>query len=190
MPSLDAAHIGVPVPAAFEQSAPSAPMVNARWPKLFRSAELDRLIGSAVEDNLDLASAVARITEADAQAAAARSALFPTLDGSATAQRSQTPGTLSSDTGPFTTSVSNQFGAGLTASYTIDTWGRYRSLQAAGLATADAARFDRDALAIGIAASTANTYFGMMAAKDRIALQQENISLRAISSRRLKPAFW
>ena len=177
MPSLDTAHIGVPVPAAFEQSAPSAPMVNARWPKLFRSAELDRLIESAVEDNLDLASAVARITEADAQAAAARSALFPTLDGSGTAQRSQTPGTLSSDTGPFTTSVSNQFGAGLTASYTIDAWGRYRSLQAAGLATADAARFDRDALAISIAASTANTYFGMMAAKDRIALQQENISL-------------
>ncbi len=177
MPSLDKAHIGVSVPATYEQGSPSAPTINAQWPKLFRSSELDRLIGSAVEDNLDLASAVARITEADAQAAAARSSLFPTLDGSATAQRSQSPGTLSSDTGPFTTSVSNQFGAGLTASYAIDAWGRYRSLHAAGLATAEAVRFDRDALAISIAASTANTYFGIMAAKDRIALQQENISL-------------
>lgn len=177
MPSLDRTQFTVPIPTTYEQGAPIAPSVTTQWPKQFRSPELDRLVGSAVEGNLDLAGAVARITEADAQAAAARSSLFPTLDGTATAQRSQSPGTLLSDRGPFTSSVSNQFGAGLTASYTIDAWGRYRSLEAAGLANAEAARFDRDALAISIAASTANTYFGIMAAKDRIALQQENIVL-------------
>ncbi len=177
MPALEPSRIAIQIPLTYEQGSPSAPQMTAQWPKLFRSSELDRLITGSIADNLDLASAVARITEADAQAAAARSSLFPTVDGSATAQRSASPGTLSSDNGPFTTSVSNQFGAGLTASYTLDTWGRYRSLQMAGLASADAARFDRDALAISIAASTANTYFGMMAAKDRIALQQENIRL-------------
>ena len=177
MPGFEPTRIAVQIPQAYEQGASNPARLTAGWPKLFRSAELDRLITSSVQDNLDLAGAVARIAEADAGAAAARSALFPTLDGSATAQRSASPGTLTSDTGPFKTTVSNQFGAGLTASYALDAWGRYRSLTAAGLANAEAARFDRDALAISIAASTANAYFGMMAAKDRIALQQENIRL-------------
>ncbi len=177
MPSFEPTRIAVQIPQAYEQGASNPARLTAGWPKLFRSAELDRLIISSVQDNLDLAGAVARITEADAQTAAARSALFPTLDGSATAQRSASPGTLTSDTGPFKTTVSNQFGAGLTASYAVDAWGRYRSLTTAGLANAEAARFDRDALAIAIAGSTANAYFGMMAAKDRIALQQENIRL-------------
>jgi len=177
MPTLNRVSTSVPTPSGYDQKSGTAGTIGSDWPKLFRSRELDGLVATAVQDNLDLAGAVARISQAEAQAASAGAALSPTLDGSVTAQRSASPGTVSSDKGPFTTSVSNQFGAGLTASYALDVWARYRSLQSAGSATAEAARYDRDALAVSIAASTANTYFGILAAKDRIALKMDNVAL-------------
>lgn len=177
MPTLNLVSTAVPTPSGYDQKSGTAATIGSDWPKLFRSSELNGLVAIAVQDNLDLAGAVARISQAEAQAASAGALLFPTLDGSVSGQRSATPGTVSSDNGPFTTSVSNQFGAGLTASYALDVWGRYRSLQSAGSATAEAARYDRDALAVSIAASTANTYFSILAAKDRIALKKDNVAL-------------
>jgi NodT family efflux transporter outer membrane factor (OMF) lipoprotein len=177
MPSLAPEPASPALPSAYSEKADDAAPLTAEWPKAFRSDELVRLIEQAGQDNLDLAGAVARINEAEAGAAAARAALFPTLDASASAQRSASPGTLLSDKGPFTTSVSNQFGAGLTASYAIDAWGRYGALHEADKASAEAARFDRDALQLAIAASTATTYFDLLATKDRIALQEENVRL-------------
>jgi NodT family efflux transporter outer membrane factor (OMF) lipoprotein len=177
MPAFEPSNRNLSLPSTFDQPSVSSRALANDWPKLFRSNELDTLIRQADAGNLDLAGAVARITEADAQTASARAQTLPTLDGSATAQRSATPSTITSTSGPFSTSVSNQFATGLTASYTLDAWGRYRSLQSAAMANAEASVFDRDALALGIAGSTATTYFGILAAKDRIALQKENISL-------------
>ena len=177
MPAQEPAKPLFSLPLAYDQLNHSIHPLHQDWPILFHSNELDTLIKTANEDNLDLAGAIARIAESEAQAASARAQLLPTLDASSSAQRSATPGSISSDKPPFTTSVSNQFGAGLTASYTLDAWGRYRSLQSAALANAEASRFDRDALAISIAASTATTYFGILAAKDRLVLQKDNIVL-------------
>ena len=167
MPANKPALTALALPEAYAQNAANAPKIDTTWPKLYRSPELETLIKTAALNNLDLAGAVARIAQADAQAASARAQLLPTLDGSVTAQRANTPGT----------SASNQFNAGLTASYALDVWGRYRSLQMAELANAEASGFDRDALSISIAASTATSYFNILAANDRIALQNENIRL-------------
>ena len=177
MPAWEATKPGPSLPLAYDETSRSTHPLRQDWPILFRSHELEVLIRTANEDNLDLAGAIARIAEAEAQAASARAQLLPTLDASTTAQRSATPGSISSENPPFTTSISNQFGAGLTASYTLDAWGRYRSLQRAALANAEASIYDRDAFAISVAASTATTYFGILAAKDRLLLQKDNIVL-------------
>jgi len=177
MPAWEPTKAGPSIPLIYDQTTHSPQSLDQNWPKLFHSRELETLVKTASDDNLDLAGAIARIAESEAQAASARAQLLPTLDATSSAQRAATPGSISSDTPPFTTSVSNQFGAGLTATYTLDAWGRYRSLQRAALANAEASGFDRDALAISIAASTATTYFGILAAKDRLVLQKDNIVL-------------
>lgn len=177
MPDFEPSNRSLSLPSAFDQTSVSSRPLTNDWPKLFRSNELETLISQADIGNLDLAGAVARIAEANAQTASANAQTLPSLDGSLTAQRSATPGTISSTSGPFSTSLSNQFAVGLTASYTLDAWGRYRSLQSAAMANAEASVFDRDALALAIAGSTATTYFGLLAARDRIALQRENIAL-------------
>ena len=55
-----------------------------------------QLVAGALQDNLDIAAAVARITEADAQARVSSAALWPNVSFGGSAQRSQTPpGTVS-----------------------------------------------------------------------------------------------
>ncbi len=94
------------------------------------SAQLNDLIAEAQRSNDDLAGAIARVREADAQARIAGAALLPSLDVGATAsrQRAQVNGA-----GPR---VFNQFSPELSASYELDFWGKNRALRDAARAAA------------------------------------------------------
>src|SRR5579863_1545106 len=95
----------------------------AEWWHGFGSAKLDELIAEAERNNDDLAGAIARVQEADAQARIAGAALLPSLDLGATAtrQRAQVTGL-----GPR---VYNTFNPELSASYELDFWGKNRALR-------------------------------------------------------------
>ena len=119
--------------------APHAPNAVGVWPAsdwwhAFGSPTLDDLIAEAQHSNDDLAGAIARVEEADAQLRIAGAPLFPTLDFGAdgTRQRAQVTGV-----GPEVYNLCNpQF----TASSEIDFWGKNRaardSARAAALAAA------------------------------------------------------
>ena len=96
----------VPPPQRFVEAKPrSAPAVpsGADFAALFGSEEMRQLVAGALQDNLDIAAAVARITEADAQARVSSAALWPNVSFGGSAQRSQTPtGTVTfADIDPF-----------------------------------------------------------------------------------------
>ncbi|WNJ93617.1 efflux transporter outer membrane subunit [Bosea sp. 685] len=155
----------------------AASPVRADWPRLFRSAELNRLVDRAAGDNFDIAVALARITQAEAQARIAAAALYPTLDGSIDGSRSLRPGTLSSKRSSLSESVGNTFGLGLSASYEIDFWGKNRATADAGRLAFEASRFDRDVVALTTMSSVAGSYFQVLAAQDRLRIARENIAL-------------
>lgn len=161
----------------------AAPPVRPDWPRLFGSAELNRLVERAVDDNFDIAVAFARITQAEAQSRSAAAALYPTLTGSADGSRSLRPGTLGSKRGPFSESVGNQFSLGLSASYEIDFWGKNRATAEAGRLTFKASRFDRDVVALTSVSSVVTAYFQMLAYQDRLRIARDNI---AVAERTLK----
>lgn len=160
-----------------------APAPRADWPRLFGSAELNRLVERAVEDNFDIAIAVARIRQAEAQAQVAAAALYPTLTGSVDSSRSLAPGTLRAKREPFSDSVGNRFGLGLTASYEIDFWGKNHATADAGRLAAEATRFDRDVVALTTVSSVVGAYFQVLAAQDRLRIARNNI---AVAERTLK----
>lgn len=183
-PGLDVA-----VPAKFEHAAtpPSAPL-NADWPKLFGSAELDRLGQLTGAGNLDVAAAAERIRQADAQIAITGSTLYPQLTGDPSASRSWSPGTVRSRQGPFSTTATNTFQLGLTASYELDLWGKTRFSTLAVTQTAISDRFARDALVLSSVASTVNSYFSLLSAQDRLKIAANNLhdareTLAAIKAR-------
>lgn len=168
------ADIALPIPTAFRAGGGGASAPVARsWVTGFGSAELNRLVVVAAAENLDIAAAVARIQEAEAQAVIAGSALFPQLGGTSDASRSQISGSSGTSRGI----ISNRFGLGLTASYEIDLFGRTQYAVRAAQDTARATRFDRDTLALSTVAAVANTYFAILSAQDRLRIAQENLAI-------------
>lgn len=157
----------VPVPPRYTATTglPHGSRPRPDWWRGFRSPELSRFVETAQAENLDIAAAIARILQADAQSRIAGAPLLPFLGFNGSVERSRSPGTAGRST----------FTAVLNASYELDFWGKNRSaLQAAEL-TAVASRFDRDVIVLSSVASVMNTYFQILAAQDRLRIARDNL---------------
>ncbi len=158
------------------------------WWRGFRSRELTDLMEEAQTVNLDIAAAVARIRQADAQARETGAALLPTLTGNGQETYSRTSGASASGLSIGGREVVN-YSASLSASYQLDFWGQNRDALQAAEETAIASRFDRDVVALTTLTSVANAYFQVLASQDRIRTAERNIAsatriLDAIKERR------
>src|SRR5438105_1626727 len=89
------------------------------WWRGFRSSELTMLMEEAQTVNLDIAAAVARFQQADAQARIAGAALLPSLSGSGQETYSRTSGASASGLTIGGREVVN-YSASLSASYELD----------------------------------------------------------------------
>ncbi len=126
-----------------KQQKPAKPPELSQWWLQLRDPLLNALIAEAVEGNLDVALAKAKIREARATYRQQKGTLFPELDGSASATRTRsTASAAGSDA-----SVYNQYQGGFDASWELDLFGgNRRGLEAAGYG-AEAAEEDlRDTL--------------------------------------------
>jgi multidrug efflux system outer membrane protein len=142
------------------------------WWRGFGSAKLNELILEAERSNDDLAGAIARVQEADAQARIAGAALLPSVDltSNATRERARIDGVTG--IGP---EMFNDFNVGLSASYEIDFWGKNRAARDFARATALASRFDQQTVALTVISSVATTYFTALELRDRILVAQQNL---------------
>jgi multidrug efflux system outer membrane protein len=167
-----------PLPAQWQESAGGVASGDhaaagiwpaAQWWHGFGSAKLDELISEAELNNLDLAGAIARVQEADAQVRIAGAPLLPFLDLGATAARERTQITGGG------ARVLNVFSPGLTASYELDFWGKNRAARDAARAAAAASRYDQQVVALTMVSSVATTYFQALELRDRIEVAQHNV---------------
>ena len=179
---------GLDIPAAYSAGprnpvAAEAAVPPLDWWRAFRSRELTEIIEAAREGNLDIAAAIARIVQADANARIAGAALLPIIDLNGNAQHSQqskTTGSTSvinvSRSGASVAIINNNLTATLNASYEIDFWGKNRSLVRAAEETAVATRYDREVVGLATVVATANAYFQVLAAQDRLRVARENLA--------------
>ncbi len=157
--------------------AAQAALPDPKWWRAFRSSELTAIVEEAREANLDIAAAVARIVQADAQSRIAGAALLPTVDLNGNVTRNRASQTLSGSSGSFSgRSETVTYSASLTASYEIDFWGKNRAALRSAEQSAVASRFDREVVELSTIASTANAYFQVLAAQDRLRVARENLS--------------
>jgi NodT family efflux transporter outer membrane factor (OMF) lipoprotein len=152
---------------------PDAPPALDWW-RGFRSPELTQLMEEAQTVNLDIAAAVARLVQADAQARITGAALLPSLSGNGSEAYSRTSGSSASGLSIGGREVVN-YSASLSASYQLDFWGQNRDALQAAEETATADRFDRDTVALTTLTSVANAYFQVLASQDRIRTAEQNI---------------
>ena len=150
------------------------------WWRGFRSPELTDLMEEAQKVNLDIAAAVARFVQADAQARIAGAALLPTLSASGPGnvlQESYSRVSGSSLNGLSTGGRETvNFNTALSASYMLDFWGQYRDALRAADEISIANRFDRDVTALTTLTAVATAYFQVLASQDRIRTAERNIA--------------
>ena len=155
-------------------TAPHAPP-KLDWWRGFRSSEMTTLMEEAQTVNLDIAAAVARFKQADAQARITGAALLPTLSATGQEAYSRTSGASASGLSIGGREVVN-YSASLSASYELDFWGKNRDALQAAEETAVASRFDREVVALTTMTSVANAYFQVLASQDRIRTAERNIA--------------
>jgi multidrug efflux system outer membrane protein len=198
--SSDLPEPGLVIPAAYDggprsPTAAQAALPPLDWWRKFRSRELIAIIEQARAANLDIAAAVARIVQADAQARVTGAALLPAISLNDSATRSRSSQTLvKGNTNPnvyvpgsplFTAArtgksvpdqVKNNLLGALNASFEIDFWGKNRAALQAAEQSAVASRYDREVVELSTVVSAANAYFQVLAAQDRIKAGHDDIA--------------
>lgn len=186
MLSSDKPEPGLDIPQAYSAGPKSPKVAEAAVPSLdwwrgFRSRELTEIIEEAREANLDIAAAVARIVQADANSRIVGSALLPAINFNADGSRNQASKTTGLGNGqPFIDNngfrVSNTLSTTLSASYEIDFWGKNRAALRAYEEAAVASRFDREVVTLSTVTVAANSYFQILGAQDRLRVARNNLA--------------
>jgi NodT family efflux transporter outer membrane factor (OMF) lipoprotein len=174
------------IPAAYaagpkSQRAAEAKLPPLDWWRAFRSRELTEIIEQARESNLDIAAAIARIIQADAQARIAGAALLPAIAANGDVTQSKNSRNINNtgvggNTAAGGGKTRTVYTASLSASYEIDFWGKNRAALRAAEETAAAARYDREVVALATMVTAANAYFQVLVAQDRLRVARENLA--------------
>jgi multidrug efflux system outer membrane protein len=174
----------VTVPDAYRGAAAPEPAAagavsigDEAWWDVFQDGQLQELIRTALQQNLDLRIAATRILQAQAQLGIARADQFPTVDAGASASRTRVPkSTVPIALDPYQI---NDFQLTAGAAWEIDFWGRYRRATEAARATLLASEWGRRAVATSLVSQVASAYFEMRAFDREL-----DVATRTLASRR------
>ncbi len=164
-----AATAAVEVPAAWSAAdvgAAGGTSSLAQWWLRFDDPLLGSLVTQALQANTSVRSAQGALRQARALRDVSAAGLWPTVGGSASAQRSR-----AGDNG-----ATNNFKAGLDASWELDFFGANRSALAASEATAQASAASLGDVQVSIAAEVALDYIALRDAQVRLAIAQDNLA--------------
>ncbi|WP_375591899.1 efflux transporter outer membrane subunit [Chitiniphilus eburneus] len=145
---------------------------DAQWWTRYGDPQLDALIQRALKDSPDLATAQARIRQAQSTQAIteANGGANVTLDGTVDRQ-------YISGTGLFPPPLGGAWytegKVGINASYDFDWWGKHRSQIAASLGEVNARRAEEKQAELTIATTVAQSYFALQADWARVATLQQ-----------------
>jgi outer membrane protein, multidrug efflux system len=147
----------------------------SKWWVIFRDPELNSLIQRAVQSNLDLQIAEARVREARAQRVVVAAAYYPEIDASGAYSRSRTSENANTSRTSSTPGGVNLYQAGFDASWELDVFGGVR--RAVEAATADIAVTEenrRDVL-VTLLAEVSLNYLEVRGTQSRLAVAEKNI---------------
>ena len=162
-----------PAPQAWRSPPPPSVELwpSSDWWQGFGSPQLDLYIAAARDANNDLAAALARVRQADAQARIAGAALLPTVDLNANAIHERQP---SARTGKMQNG--NVLEPSLTASYELDFWGRNAATARAAEQLLEASRYDQQTVTLTVMTSVATSYFHLIELRDRLKVAEDNLA--------------
>lgn len=169
---------GFPLPASWndnrsrpasEQTTPTPPQLGAWW-KTLRDPTLNRIMDVAVESNLDVATAKARVREARAGYRKQMGTLFPIADGAGTITRGDNGSVVGDDGAVDAPGLYTQYRAGFDASWELDIFGGNRRGLEATKYGMQAAEDELQATLLTLVGDVASYYVEARGYQARIAL--------------------
>ncbi|WP_448046433.1 efflux transporter outer membrane subunit [Bradyrhizobium liaoningense] len=160
----------LPTPAQWSRTgvATAAPPALPRWWTRLRDPLLNQLVAEAVDGNLDVATASARVREARASYRQAVGALLPALAHSDSARLAK--GTNFPSAAPGPNGTSGLYQAGLDASWELDLFGANRRASEAAGYGLDASEENLRAVLLTLVGDVASNYVQARGYQARIAL--------------------
>jgi multidrug efflux system outer membrane protein len=166
----------IELPEAWKQAAPRF-AEDGRWWRIYDDEVLNAFVEEGLKNNPDLRIAVARVDEARALAAEARSFLLPTVDAQGSASRQQ----ISTRTAVAPPGVPREYSSyrgTLNVAYELDVFGRLRSGAEAARAELAATEAAREAVRLALAAQLAQSYYALRSFEEQVALTRQTLDLR------------
>lgn len=147
------------------------------WWGQFGSPTLSALVDEGVKNNLDLQRASERIEQFRGQLRTVRAGLFPQLGLGLGAQRGRNDALVDTPLAGFD-GVTDQYQAGLSASWEIDLWGKLRRQSEAASAQLLGAEYARHGVALSLASSISAGYLNLLALDEQLAIAQQTAQAR------------
>ena len=165
------------VPSSWTETATAQPPAHpyqdlVHWWTTFNDPMLSLLVDRAIQSNLDLKLAQARIRQARAARNVTAAGLGPTVNAGGTYTRSGSAVKTSSGT---ENNTSNLYRTGLDSAWEIDIFGGVRRSVEAADASVQAAVEDRRDVLVTLAAEVGLNYTDLRSFQQQIAIAQENL---------------
>ncbi|MBZ0155151.1 MAG: efflux transporter outer membrane subunit [Alphaproteobacteria bacterium] len=170
-------HVDVPTGWRVDYEA-AAGLANTAWWEQFRDPVLDELIKTALNENMDLRIAAARVEEFAGRLQATRSGFYPQIDYGINGGRNQrsldritflpVSGERAQDTYQVSSSVA----------WELDIWGRLRRATEAARAELLAAEESRQAVLLTLVSSVATGYLELLSMDRQLAIARQAAASR------------
>src|SRR5215472_15373956 len=153
-----------------------------QWWKSFNDPQFDMLVQQAIQANLDLQLAAARVAEARAARGVAKSELFPSVEATAAASRNRqrviAPPAGPQRSGQIVPIEFNNFQGGFDAAWEVDVFGRIRRGLQAASADATAAAEARRAVLVAVLGELGRSYAELRGFQLRLDIANKNILIQ------------
>lgn len=154
-----------------ESSKATNSMGDLPWWEVFHDTHLQALVRTAITNNYDVRIAAARVEQARAMVAEARSQLFPQVNYNGAVGRGKNVGLANTpEPGTGIGSVMAAYG---TASWEIDLWGRVRRMTEAARAQFFATQEAQRDVRISLIAQVAQDYFQLLELDRQLSIARE-----------------
>src|SRR5246127_5092238 len=165
------------IPAAyrFEPTAGNESFADQGWWQIYQDPTLQSLLREALDNNLDVRIAAARIDQARAILGSTHLQQLPQISLSADAQRART----SVDQRiPGVPAISNVFSVDGSLSYEFDFWGKYRRASEAARAQLLASEYAKQDVMAGVVSSVATAYFTLLTLGEQLPTTRRTVGTR------------
>jgi NodT family efflux transporter outer membrane factor (OMF) lipoprotein len=148
------------------------------WWRSFNDPVLDKLIQNAYQQNLSLRIAGVRVLGARAQLGAAAGQLYPQSQKATGSVQKDRLSVTSPLSGPGTPISFWSSQVGLTASWEIDFWGKFRRAVESADAGLMAAVSDYDNALVSLTGDVANSYVSLRTLEKRLRIARQNVEVQ------------